>query len=393
MKNRVELAINTNNDNSEEPDGTITVELQTGVNYTLHSYKYQANTIVENDDETATIAISAGSRHITEGQTLNFTISASTSMSTSRRISYVISEIGNFVADTGLKSITLPAYQREIPLTINTVDDSAFEPHGNVKVTIKRGFGYRVAGIPLNSSNIDVHDNDSNSTGIAIVAVSPFLVEDEDTRFQIIAPTTAVNDRTINIVVTGHVGTKTNRLPLYNITLPANKTRQYLNIPSLEDMFDEEDYSITATVLPGTGYTVASFPYNSAVISIQDNDPTPVMLISAVSAEVPEGYAAQFKLNTPTGSGRDLYVNINIAQVGDHILGTPSESIKLFSGTTERIFEIATVADRTYEIEGKITVTILPGTGYNVANDPDNNATVTISNNDFPKGSFNIEYK
>ena len=384
MKKSVELSINTFNDLTEELDGTILVELQSGPNYVLHDY--QAKVRVENDDITAIMSISSNSSRATEGQDLTFTISTSIAMSTPRTISYVISQQGYFVADIGLKKLTLPANQRETTLVVNTVDDSEFEPHGYVVVTLKEGFGYNIDSLPNHAKKIEVLDNDSSSSGIALTAVTHIILEGANAQFQLIAPTVSTANREVNVLVTIHTDNFVTQNSKQRVTLLANQNRAFLDITTNDDTMDVDYYSIVATILPGTGYNIAEFPYNTATITVNDNDAIPVISISSVTSEVTEGTPAKFRLNSQIVSGQVLAVNIETTEIGNYILGTPANRVEILVQNTERIFEIATIADYEHEANGQITVKVIAGDHYLPAFSPQNTATVKIKSNDFPAG-------
>ena len=94
------FTVSTTNDNTDEPDGSITATLSTGTGYTVSGADSAATISVSDDDDaplaTPVISIAAGSG-VTEGSDATFTVTASPAPTTALTISVNISQSGSYV--------------------------------------------------------------------------------------------------------------------------------------------------------------------------------------------------------------------------------------------------------------------------------------------------------
>ena len=172
----------------------------------------------------------------------------------------------------------------------------------------------------------------------------------------------AQTDRTINV----NVSEGSNDFLLLSgpaeIILPAGDTEVLFMVPIDDDSIDEPNGIVTATVLPGTDYTVAT-KQNTASVNIIDNDGTPVVLINpeppkkwiegetrgihVSSTGVPVGTPVKFRV---TDGGTNLYKGAEIRT--------------LIWDSGFNYLRIETNFDFVYEENGVITVEVIPGEGY-----------------------------
>ena len=259
------LTVATNDDSTDEPDGTITATVSTGTGYTVSSLNGAA-TVAVSDDDVPQISIAAGT-DVTEGGDAVFTITADPKPHSDLSVDVTLTQTGDHGATTGSRTVTVPT-SGVYTLTIATVDDSTDEPDGSVTATVDTGSGYTVSS---SSTSATVNVSDDDVPEISVTAGAD-IAEGEDATFTITAdprPHSALSV-TVEITQTGDhgaaVGTRT-------VTIPS--TGSYtLTVATVGDSADEADGSVTATVSTGTGYTVSSSS-SSATVTVSDNDDPP----------------------------------------------------------------------------------------------------------------------
>ena len=109
-----------------------------------------------------TVTIEADQTSVTEGDRVEFTVTASHAPSSDLSVTVSVAQIGTFIAGTGTTSVTILANDREASFTVNTVDDNVDEPDGSITVEVEDGTGYD-PGSP-SSDSVDVEDNDPTPT-------------------------------------------------------------------------------------------------------------------------------------------------------------------------------------------------------------------------------------
>ena len=160
-----------------------------------------------------------------------------------------------------------------------------------------------------------------------------------------------------------------------------------IEVATADDAADEPDGSVSATVEPGTGYTVGSA--NTASVSVADDDDpvpdpvTPELRLSAGTA-VDEGGNAVFTVHADAAPAADLTVALTVSQTGD-VLGAPagSRQLTLAAGATSVTLTLATADDGVDEPDGSVSVTLHAGAGYTVAAGQAA-GTVAVRDNDEP---------
>ena len=118
--------------------------------------------------------------------------------------------------------------------------------------------------------------------GISIVAGPNDLFEGSyglPVKFQISASDKSQSDRMINVNVSDGDRDFLRNSGLIRVRLPAGQTSVVQRYSLVDNDLDEPDGYITATVLPGEGYTVAT-TYNTARIKVRDNDGPPIVHVS-----------------------------------------------------------------------------------------------------------------
>ena len=154
-----------------------------------------------------------------------------------------------------------------------------------------------------------------------------------------------------------------------------------------DDQVDEADGSVTATVQSGSGYTVGTA--STATVTVADDDapppdPDPVITISGGSG-ITEGGSATFTISASPAPTSAITVNIGVSESGDWD-ATGAATLSVNSATTT--YTIATGDDQVDEADGSVTATVQAGSGYTVGTA--STATVTVADDDDPPATPEI---
>ncbi len=171
------------------------------------------------------------------------------------------------------------------------------------------------------------------------------------------------------------------------VTIPT--TGSYtLTLPTTGDEADEPDGSVTATVDAGTGYTVGAA--SSGTVAIADDDlPMPAVTIAA-AAGVTEGSAASFVLTATPPPAAALEVTVTVAASGDYGIAAGQRTVTIPT-TGAYTLTLATTGDEADEPDGSVTATVDAGTGYTVG--AASSGTVAIADDDLPPPAVSVAAK
>ena len=138
-----------------------------------------------------------------------------------------------------------------------------------------------------------------------------------------------------------------------------------------DDEVDEPDGHITATILPGEGYTVASTKNFARVKVIDDDGTVPVIFLSPniPSGYWMEGHSKSVTIMSYISTVNEVPVRLRISDGGDNLY-TGNEIVTIqHEGDSFNYHTIHTRNDTISEDNGTISVEILSGTGYEIAPD------------------------
>ena len=293
------LTLTTEDDSTDEADGSVSATVAGGTGYTVGSPSTGTVTVSDNDPTPSTtpvISIADGTG-ITEGGDAVFTVSASPAPAANLTVSLTVADDGtsDFLApsDEGTRTVTIAAGQSSATLTLTTEDDSTDEADGSVSATVAGGSGYTV-GSP-STGTVAVSDNDPTppTTPVISIAAGGDVSEGAAAEFTLTASPVPAASITVDVALTqggdfassGQTGTRA-------VTIASSGTAT-VTVATDDDSTDEPDGSVTATVQTGTGYSVAAAPGNAATVAVADNDGTtsgPTLSIADASFTENERY-------------------------------------------------------------------------------------------------------
>ncbi|MYH02539.1 MAG: hypothetical protein F4142_08200, partial [Nitrospira sp. SB0675_bin_23] len=175
-----QLDVDTEDDNTEEPNGSVTATVRAGQGYTVASASSATVAVSDNDDPppvTPVVTI-AGGTAVTEGGGAVFTLTAVPAPSAALTVKLNVTEAAgsDFVASgqEGGKTVTIPV-AGTATYTVPTVDDGADEPNGPVTVTVVAGTGYTLGADVTGAVDV-VDDDDAVPPPVVSACVSDELL-------------------------------------------------------------------------------------------------------------------------------------------------------------------------------------------------------------------------
>ncbi|NUQ63060.1 MAG: hypothetical protein HUU20_11335, partial [Pirellulales bacterium] len=322
--------------------------------------------------------------------TVNFTASGS---ATRGATSDYVLKVGSTTVTAD--SITMPAGQSFVDVTLEIVDDDATEPTEQAVFTLQTGTGYTL-GAP-NSATVTVTDNEQ----VGITVIDDLAGEPADHGlYRITRAGSTAADLTINFDAAGSATRgATSDYVLKNgatvltgnsVTIPAGQTSVDVTLEVVNDLVAEPLETVVLTLTSGN-YTV-NLQNASAMASI-DDDEAPVVSIAATDASAAEPSDTGTYRITRLGSTGAL-LNVAIAATGTATQGAGND-YRLKVGATDVTTTVAipggqSFVDVTLEVIDNTTIepaetailTLQSGATYTLGTQT--SATVNIADNDTP---------
>ena len=155
------LVLETDDDDVEENDGTVTAEVTAGTGYNVGSPSSADATVRDNDDPKPDISIAPPASSVTEGSSIYFKLTATSTLSYLIDLNVDVSETGDYLTGTIPDDIALAANSTVAWLILETEDDNVEENDGTVTAEVLTSTDYDV-GSP-SSADATVRDNDGTT--------------------------------------------------------------------------------------------------------------------------------------------------------------------------------------------------------------------------------------
>ncbi len=267
------LTVPTQDDSTDEADGSVTATVSGGTGYTVGSPSTATVAVSDNDPAaqgTPVVRIAAGAG-VTEGGNAVFTLTASPTPTASITVNVAVAQSGAFASSgqAGTRTVTIGT-GGTATLTVATDDDGTDEANGSITATVQAGTGYTAHGTQ-NAATVGVDDNDvpvvrvTGGTGVTEGGTAAFTVTASPTPAAAITVSVAIT-QSGNFATSGQTGTRT-------VTIGSSGTGT-VNVTTVNDSTDEANGAIAATVQAGSGYTVATAPNHAASVTVADDDAT-----------------------------------------------------------------------------------------------------------------------
>ncbi len=268
------LTVQTQNDSTDEANGSVTASVTGGTGYSVGSPSTATVAVADNDPTpqgTPVVRIAAGAG-VTEGIDAQFTLTASPVPASSITVNVAVTQSGDFATSgqTGARTVTIGS-SGTATLTVATGDDSTDEPDGSITATVQTGSGYTPHGTQ-NTDTVAVADDDvpvvrvTGGSGVTEGASASFTVSASPVPAAPLDVTLSIT-QSGDFAASGETGSKTVTIPVTGSTT--------VEVDTVDDSADEPNGSVTASVAAGTGYTVAAAPNHEATVAVSDNDAAP----------------------------------------------------------------------------------------------------------------------
>ena len=366
------LEIPTLDDQVDEPNGNITVSISSGTGYTIATSPEHSSfvTITDNDSVSLEIAVAHVRAEVEEGSPARFALTSETiAPKVDLTINIIEARSGDFFNTSIATTLTLEKGKTFKTIQIPTVNDSGYEPDGEVTITIQSSENYAITRAPHNSATVQIKDNDVRplKSEIHIAPRGLKVTEGEPARFIFVAedviPTSQLN---VNIIVT-----LTGNFFASNYVKPTTQVFNqgdeftYLDIPTLDDDVIDDNGSVKIEVLSGPDYYPAMSPHNVATVQVLEDVIIPRIYIQAVKTTIEEGDVAKFEIISESiAPSSNLVINLNVTQVGSYYSSNLPNEITMAGGTKKIPLNLGTVDDDIVRPDGLIKVTIKEGDGY-----------------------------
>ncbi|MYD24494.1 MAG: hypothetical protein F4X08_01585, partial [Gemmatimonadetes bacterium] len=267
---RATIGSRTRDDDTDEPDGSVSATLRPGVGYTVSADEGTASVGVADNDgpPDPEVSVTAGS-DVTEGGDAEFTVTATPAPTAPLSVSLTVGQEGAFGVSTGTQTVTIPT-GGSATVTVGTTDDDADEPDGSAGVTVDAGDGYTVSS-SQGSASVVVSDDDDPPLPVVSVAAGSGVTEGADAVFTVSATPAPAQPLSVDVTVTqdGDFGTSTGS---QTVTVPTSGSAT-VTVSTSDDDADEPDGSVSVSVDAGSDYTVSSSQGSASVVVSDDDDP------------------------------------------------------------------------------------------------------------------------
>ena len=339
---------------------------------------------------TPTVAIFANDTSIVEGTAASFDVSRTGGdLTSSLRIELSITQMGNFIQGTAPTFMTIPANQIAWDLRIATENDTIDEDDGKVIATIDANARYTFDQTQMSPNRAEIIVTDNDKVNVAIFANDQSIVEGTAANFDI---SRVGGDQTVALRIELSITQMGNFIqgtaPTF-VNIPANRTAWDFNVPTEDDTVDEANGKIIATITANARYEFdqSQTSPNRAEINVTDNDEPPpgvkpsISLSGQSNLTISEGESVTISVNSNLGIEAPVTVNLNVDEgMNDFIPASQVLIATLTSFQTSTPFIVQTVKDSMMESTGSVTVSIATGTNYDIAANPNNSYTFSVTN-------------
>ena len=371
------ITVTTLDDSNDEPDGSVTATVNTGTGYTVSSSAGSTTANVADNDDPPLPEISiSGGPDVAEGGNVSFTVTATPAPTANLDVSVNVTQSGSFTTQAGVQTVTVSA-TGSTSFTVSTDNDATDEPDGSVTATIDTGTGYTVSS-SAGSTTVNVTDNDDppkKQDGLPVISIrkGDAVTEGTHASFWVDSSPSPTADFDVSITVT-QTGTFTSEGGQRKVTMSSSYrvpggTTSHLLVATDDDATDEANGSLTATINPGSKYTVAS-DGSSATVAVLDNDdpPAPLALnqptVTIADASADEGDSITFTVSVQPTHNAPItldyetvdYTAISHRHVDDYTAATGQVTIPAMASSAT--ITVQTTEDTDLEVDDQFTLVL-----------------------------------
>ena len=282
-------------------------------------------TVNDGDSLASTVSFGRASYSAAEGAAASVTVRIAPTRGAPTAVGLVYADVTATAGDdyaAAPASVTIPANAGSHTFTVQTSEDTTNEPEESFTLAI----GTLPAGVATgspSSTTVSIGADDEPAP-VPVVTITPGaspVTEGTAAAFTVSASVAPVSDLAVTVevaegaggdsVASGDEGAQT-------VTIAAGETSTTLSVTTQRDGTDGPGSEVTATVAPGSGYTVGTEA--SATVALADGDPTTVTLSGTADA-IPEAGGAKtltLTLSRALVAGERLDVPVVMGGVAQH---------------------------------------------------------------------------
>ena len=317
-----------------------------------------------------TVSVSASTSPVTEGTAAAFTLTRTGDTAAALTVTVSVSEDGAVLSGTPPTEAVFAAGSATVDLAVATEDDEVAGDGSVVTVSLVAGTGYAVDAI-ASEATVTVEDDDAAAenaaptglpaiagtarVGQTLTASAGGIADDDGLANATFAWQWIANDGTADADIAGATGT--------SYTLTATEVGKTVKV------------RVAFTDDGGTEETLVSGATAAVEAAL------PVVSVGAAASPVTEGAAAVFTLSRTGDMASTLEVSVSVTQAGAVLSGTPASTVTFGAGSAEATLSAATDDDSVAEADGRVTASVVAGSGYGVDENA-SAATVDVYDND-----------
>tara|TARA_R110002073_G_scaffold315027_1_gene487457 strand:- start:2284 stop:6231 length:3948 start_codon:yes stop_codon:yes gene_type:complete len=308
------VSVNPTDDSVVEPDETIILTITDTATYDVGTAGAATGTITDDDTATVTpvVTVTVNPTAVNEdgSGTLVYTFARTGATTDALAVTYTVSGTATSGSDfTALSgTVTIPAGQSSVTVSVNPIDDSVVEPDETIILTITDTATYDVGAAGAATGTI-TNDDTAPVTPVVTVAVNPAAVNEDGSgtlvyTFSRTGATTAA--LTVNYSVSGTATPGSDFTALSgSVTIPAGQSSATINVNPTDDTTVEPDETIILTVIDTASYDVGAAAAATGTITNDDQvvvNPGTISLSPATISVSEGGSVATFTITRTGGS-------------------------------------------------------------------------------------------
>lgn len=310
------------------------------------------------------LTIQSVSDKVSQGQTAAFVVTASSAPAGALTVNLGYGgTAGPSTVVTPPPSITLPAGVTSVPLQVQTRATTAVGPSTTLVVSLAAGTGYSV-GTPGSAQTVIA---DPNVPQLQITG-GDTVAPGDTAALTITADQAPVADTEVLLSFGGSASPGADYAPVDPVvTLPAGSKTATVTIDTEPTSTIGPDKFLVVGLSPAPGsYSIGSS--GATVVTIGEDQGPPVVTLTSAAATLTRGqpYPLVVSLSAPTTAPVTLTLGYGGTAVAGHDYIPPTAPVVVPPGQTVLQVAIPTVSDSSVQGDRTLSVTLQPGTGYQV---------------------------
>ena len=394
------LMVSTDQDTVGEFDASIVATIASGTTYNIDT-THQTAVVYVLDDDVPVISIMSPVEPVDEGETVNFTLTASKFVTTDLRVKLMVEGPDLILGDSVANTVTFQANDNDLnfTFTIDTETDRVYELGKTITVTILDEDPVSTTYTKHSSDYIALAGiNEIDPPFVTIAAKNSPIARGNNPEFvlTLAAPVdeaimidVEVTSESANIFQTDQSGTR-------DIPVAAGLRETSFQVLLSDTLPSGQLIQVQAELQAGTGYTLRDDVQPALVAVIDPNNTSNFVEISIMASSdqpITEGNTISLKVisskaGTPTKPTFPITVSVQLTGADSFLNENQQTDLRVAitpeSTAPEAIIEIETVDDMQHEPIAILTATVMQSLGYTVSATEGSERVSIINPEDIP---------